>query len=332
MHKTVPVTVGTKVDAFALRIWNVMQGLRTLRETGMTRELELWGVVGGEVVNGVVDEVYFGRADEEPGELAQAKKKSSKDRKEPGQLSVTSFLDGNNGTKDTRRRKVYLTDVKTRGTKSIPGTIAFRPTLYQLMLYKLVLSDLATDKVDSKVIFDRYSLNPNEPFSEYFINSIASLNGISSSAEQPQSSDPSTEPSSAAPSSTQDSLFSSLNDDLLTLLENNSLSQLCRRMIKDFEITLPDGANSIADVLKAEYRSSSTGDMMGEKTFVYDQEVVEKYVEDEMKWWRGERKARGVEVEEAYKCRSCEFGEECEWRKEKEDEAIKAFRAKAQAK
>jgi exonuclease V len=37
-----------------------------------------------------------------------------------------------------------------------------------------------------------------------------------------------------------------------------------------------------------------------------------------MNWWKGERTPRGVEVMEAWKCRICEFADECEWRQERE--------------
>ena len=57
VHEYVPVEVQTKEDAWGLRIWNVIQGLRALRATGVTRELDVWGVVDGEVVSGIIDEI-----------------------------------------------------------------------------------------------------------------------------------------------------------------------------------------------------------------------------------------------------------------------------------
>lgn len=59
VHTTVPVEITTKEDAMALRIWNIIQGLRSLREFGMTRELEIWGLVDGELVNGVIDQLSY---------------------------------------------------------------------------------------------------------------------------------------------------------------------------------------------------------------------------------------------------------------------------------
>jgi hypothetical protein len=59
VHRTVPVDVATREDKWGLRIWNVIQGLRTLKDTGRTRELEIWGIIGGEIVNGIVDELSY---------------------------------------------------------------------------------------------------------------------------------------------------------------------------------------------------------------------------------------------------------------------------------
>lgn len=59
VHATFSVEVMTKEDAWGLRFWNIIQGARTLRETGMTREMEVWGLIDGELVNGIIDELTY---------------------------------------------------------------------------------------------------------------------------------------------------------------------------------------------------------------------------------------------------------------------------------
>jgi hypothetical protein len=54
IYTTVQVDITCKEEAWGLRIWNVIQGLKTLRETGQARELEVWGLVEGQIVNGVI--------------------------------------------------------------------------------------------------------------------------------------------------------------------------------------------------------------------------------------------------------------------------------------
>ncbi|KAL8823453.1 MAG: hypothetical protein Q9191_005845 [Dirinaria sp. TL-2023a] len=323
VHRTVEVEIKKSEDAWGLRIWNIIQGLRTLRETGMTRELELWGIVDGQVVNGVIDELSYMCPDRE---LEEASEKPKQDAPSEDQATIDDFLRGNGGqsmergflkrlsARQKKTPRIYLIDVKTRGVKSVPKGASFRPTMMQLMLYHRLLSNLATNKVDSSVLFARYALDPNAAFSDSFVAQIGNLNEIYYDA----SSDLSPLDPEEPPPSTQDSMS--------ILLEHNSLAQLWQLMIQDFEKTMPDGVNSVGKVLKAEYRGQADGELMGTKTFLYDERILQDYLEDEMRWWKGERDARGVDISEAYKCGYCEFAEECTWRKNKIEEATEAHR------
>ena len=333
VHQTVAVDIQTKEDAWGLRVWNTIQGLRTLRETGMTRELEIWGVVDGLVVNGVIDELSYicpdRELEEEEVTARTAHGKASKNIIAPDKASIASFLKPNNNSKPPqgiikslrsllkKTSKIYLTDVKTRGAKSIPKGASFRPTLMQLMLYHLLLADLATNKVDPNLLFRRYELDANTQFSDSFIAQIGSLNETFYDAP----SDPSQ--SQEVPDSSQDSMQ--------LLLDHNSLHQLWSLMLQEFQKTLPSGTNSIGNVLKAEYRDQTDGSILGIKTFLYDRDVVQTYLDDEMRWWKGEREAQGVVIEEAYKCRICEFADGCSWRKAKVEEATEAHRTRSRS-
>ena len=123
-------------------------------------------------------------------------------------------------------------------------------------------------------------------------------------------------------------MLSSESDTVATLLAHNSLRKLWELMILEFQMTMPAGANSISEVLKVEFRSSKDGNIVGVKTFPFRDEAFENYIRDVMSWWKGQRKAKGVEVEEAYKCGMCEFAEGCEWRNSKVDLAVRSSRAK----
>lgn len=59
VHETVPVRVLTREDGWALRLWNVIQALATLRATGIAREIEVWGVVDGLLVTGIIDQLSY---------------------------------------------------------------------------------------------------------------------------------------------------------------------------------------------------------------------------------------------------------------------------------
>lgn len=332
VHRTVAIDIQSKEDAWGLRIWNIIQGLKTLRETGMTRELEVWGVVDGLVVNGIIDELSYICPDRELEEEVTARTahgKTSKSTPPADQPSITSFLKSASGQDPQagvvgslrslikKTSKIYLTDVKTRGAKSIPKGASFRPTLMQLMLYHRLLSDLATDKVNTSVLFNRYGLDASASFSDEFIAQIGGLNEVFyvANSELADGQD--------LPISSQDSIE--------LLLGHNSIRQLWSLMIQEFRRTLPAGVDSIGNVLKAEYRDQADGSILGIKTFLYDADVMQSYLDDGLSWWKGEREAQGVCIEEAYKCRICEFAEDCTWRKAKIDEAMQAHRTRSKS-
>ena len=333
VHTTVAVDVQSKEDGWGLRLWNVIQGLKTLRETGMTRELEIWGVVDGLVVNGVIDELSYICPEPELESIEDTPNAATK-MPAPDQRTITDFLGPstleshgtdafNKPPSSTPKRppKIYITDVKTRGTRSVPKGPSFRPTLMQLMLYHRILSDFATDKVIPDVIFDRYSLEADASFSDSFIAQIGSLNQDDVSAPEDPPDLPPQNQDSTPPSSS-----SSSQDTLTLLLAHNSLRKLWTLMTQELARTFPAGARSIGNVLRAEYRTPTDGEILGNKTFLYDDGVIGQYLGSGMRWWRGERPAEGVCVEEAYKCRTCDFFDECSWRRNKIEEATLKMR------
>ena len=289
VHRIVEVNVQKKEDSWGLRLWNIVQGLRGLRETGLTRELEIWGIIDGEVINGVIDEVSFRCPNEMEGSATAA---------------AASNVD----------RQVYLTDVKTRGTRKLPSGASFRPTAMQLMLYHVLLSDLATNRVDADVVFNRYGLEPDQDFSDAFRASLTNLCELSYD-------------NSFEPIQSEQSAFAQEFPPLI--LNHKTLRQLWALMVREFQETLPLGVKSIGRILRAEYRDQGDGAVLGEKTFLFDRDEIGQYLQHEMKWWKGERVVQGVCIEEAYKCRICEFADDCEWRKKKVDEATEAYRKRS---
>ena len=316
VHTIVPVDVQTKEDGWGLRIWNVIQGLRTLRDTGQTRELEIWGTIDGLVVNGIIDELSYVCPDKE---LEDSLKKLNKKEPLPDQPTIAEYFKATGATtieaatwkkRCSQGNKIYVCDVKTRSAHSLPSEMAFRSTRMQLLLYHNLLATLS-------ILTERYKLNPDKVFSDSFLVQVGSLN-------DEQFCDAKSAPET--PAGSQASVTSWSHDSMTTLLEHNTLSSLWSLMISEFQTTLPDGAASLGNVLKAEYRSRDTGQIVGTKTFAMNELELKAYVEKEMQWWRGEREAQGVVVEEAFKCRSCEFAEGCEWRLKKVEEAKERVR------
>ena len=319
VHVAVPVEVMTREDGFGLRIWNVIQGLRTLRTHGLTRELEVWGVIEGQVIIGVIDELRYTCSD--PAfEAALQSRKSGRPKKQkelPADQTTLGnfFADKGSSTLDDSvvpstpkgappkdSKKVYITDVKTRSSRTLPkDEVALRPTYMQLMLYRRLLSQLASNSVSADQIFARYHVDGDSTFSDVFISQIAGL-------DQPLH----------PPGSSTGSDSGMEQDSLTEILEYNNLSKLWMLMTAELATAIPD----IGAILRAEFRAAESGAVLGSKVFLHDDRRLDTYVHDEMAWWKGNRPARGVDIEEAFKCRICSFAEGCDWRKEKVEERL----------
>ena len=304
-HTTVPVQVQSSEDRFGLRLWNTISGLRCLRETGLTRELEVWGVVDGQVVNGVIDELSHTCPDmafEQKMETGTAKKSDTTIPVSPSQPGIAQAFAqatkaGGRGEEwigdACPNRQTYVADVKTRSVCSVPTGASLRPVWMQLMLYRKLLESLSSNMVDAETVFARYSVSPLEPFTGIFIEAIGGLGPVNEVADFP---------------------------NLLSLW-----SLLITEMQQTFS------SSSLSPILRVEYRYAKTGDVIDNELTVYNESEIEQYTTEKMAWWKGKREAKGVEVEEAFKCRICDFAEECSWRKAKVEESIQKSRMRREA-
>ncbi|RMZ73002.1 defects in morphology 1 [Pyrenophora seminiperda CCB06] len=301
VHTSVPVQAESKEDYFGLRIWNAISGLRCLRETGLTRELEVWGVIEGQVVNGVIDELSYTCPDaqfEEQLENFNAEKSGGIVPLPPGQIGISdAFAKASKEglvTLESDHRQVYIADVKTRGAKSLPTGASLRPTWMQLMLYRKLLESLSLNTVDAETVLLRYDLQPLVPFTNVFLQEIDDMGPHDEASKYP------------------------------------NLLSLWSLLISEIQTVLPPTTLSL--VLRAEYRYAKTGDIIGSELIAYDTDVIDKYITEEMDWWQGRREAKGVEIEEAFKCRICDFADSCSWRKTKVEEAVEKSRLRREAK
>jgi exonuclease V len=299
VHTTVPVQVQSKEDRFGLRMWNAISGLRCLRETGLTRELEVWGVIEGQVVNGVIDELSYECPNaeyEEQVERARAERDGGIIPLPPGQMSIPqAFAKATSQDADSpwrssggQDRQVYIADVKTRSVRTVPAGASLRPTWMQLMLYRKLLESLSLNTVDAETVFARYDLRPLESLTSTFLDAIGGIGPENEAAQYP------------------------------------NLLSLWALLITEMQATLPP--TSISPILRAEFRYAKTGDVIGSELIVYESKIIDVYIAEEMAWWKGSREAKGVEMEEAFKCRICDFADNCSWRKTKVEEATEKSR------
>ncbi|KAJ5208007.1 hypothetical protein N7449_002386 [Penicillium cf. viridicatum] len=365
IYTTVPVEITTKEDAWGLRIWNVIQGLRMLRDYGVTREMEVWGVVDGEFVNGIIDQLSYECPDSDLEATAAgyyADAVASRAALPEYQMSLSDFLLSSSqggmklsdfGQSEAEQTghveqelpaavydlpRIYLTDVKTKGNRSLPNvkSTGFRPTLLQLQLYYHMLNRLITsDDVTINLLATRYDFDAEKPFTNSFVSEVGGLNDQYFDALSSQESEHNEGPSIDSQDSTG------------VLLTHNNLSRLWSLMIQQLRLTFlpenspdtPSVAPSIpsvsqpellepystllSPVLTARYLSSAANEdlerqLIGSRSFLFDPTTLTSHLDDQMTWWRGKRDPRGVDIMDAWKCRICEFRDECSWREERE--------------
>jgi exonuclease V len=372
VHTTVPVDIITREDKWGLRIWNVIQGLRTLRDTGRTRELEIWAIIGGEIVNGIVDKLSYDCPDpklEAQIDERYANLHKAKDALPEYQTTIRDYLlssasggtpitseAGDPETKSENQQQmlpppvpgkqkeplVYITDIKTRSVKTLPAGASIRPTVMQLHLYHHMVENLTHDNFPLQVLADRYKLDTNSPFSDSFIVQVGSLNQ--------EFFDTVTEQVGASEDRVTASQIASSQDSTDLLLRYNNLSSLWSFMIQQFQRTflldpkfsVPGTPSStpqsihdtltsstrLSPILTATYLSSKTSELLGSKSILFDASLLKDYLEDNLSWWKGERSARGVELQEAWKCRSCDFRDDCSWIHERDAAALAEAKAR----
>jgi exonuclease V len=312
VHTTVEVEVTSKEDRFGLKLWNLVQGLRTLRDTGLTREVEVWGTVDSNLVNGVIDELSYQNPNPEFEEELSSQG-SQKDKL--AQSVLTDFYPSSR--KEDPSKKVYLADVKTRGTLTPVSNAMLRPAKVQLLLYHRFLADMASDQLDFFKVLRRYGLDADVSFSDTFLAQIAGLHDeLFVDAPMTQEEVPESDPS-------ENSRLGELHDLQSDLLKYQSLRELIGLVKEELALTFPDGEHSLGHMLNVKYVYRGDGREIDTHDFPYSNDALKDYLGRYMPWWRGEREADGVQIEEAFKCRTCEFVADCTWRQKMDDERVR---------
>ncbi|KAI0647988.1 exonuclease V [Trametes meyenii] len=208
--EAVSVDVTTQEERWGLRIINMLVSLGTLTESGICREMPVFGIVHDQVVTGIIDEVV--RRPFQPeiiGPQRQTRSTSSPNKREASstpskpsakkhkhsttdeQPRITAFfIPGKNAeTPDEppRRYSLHLSDTKTRTRPSLPPDEDSFASRLQLMLYHRLLSNLlstaqsipAPQSLDFAVLWRRVGVNPALKFSDNFLTQA----GLSASFE-----------------------------------------------------------------------------------------------------------------------------------------------------
>lgn len=266
VHKSVQVDVTTREDRWGLKLFNMYQGMQSLKDQGVTRELPVFGFLGGMFVQGIIDQISYINPhlrveDDKPVPKRRGRPKTTLVPRPEIAIDLETFLVPGHG-----KRIAYLSDTKTRQAWSIPSESQARATALQLMLYHRLLSYLYSGNAEFGKLLELFGLDGGANFSDGFIAGIATLE--------------------------QDVLVDEL-------LECNSLWGMWTLLHKQ----MGDAIDGIGCEMGVSYRHQVDGSMIGFKTLEYDEAMLNRHLEEVMKWWKGERGTTGVDIEEAWKCK-----------------------------
>ncbi|KAJ3721826.1 exonuclease V [Lentinula raphanica] len=112
---------------------------------------------------------------------------------------------------------------------------------------------------------------------------------------------------------------STIDPGLLWALEQSLLTHLHDSGLESSTHNEGSSSKDVDCDIATQYQTKQThhSDIIGTKEFEYNSQALDEYLLDVMKWWNGERKPRGVSLEQSGRCFSCEYRTGCEWREEK---------------
>ncbi|KAJ3908965.1 exonuclease V [Lentinula edodes] len=120
-------------------------------------------------------------------------------------------------------------------------------------------------------------------------------------------------------------LLWALEQSLLTRLNDNGLDSTAQS--QDIQRPSP-----IDNATQHQSFGNHHSDIIGTKEFEFDAKCLDEYLEDILKWWNGDRKPRGVSLEQSGRCFSCEYRFGCEWREKKAREVEEGLKLRRQQK
>ncbi|KAK4228538.1 exonuclease V [Podospora fimiseda] len=346
----VQIKTSSKEEEMGIRVWNMIQGLRSLRDTGITRELQVWGMVDGNIVSGVIDCVSYENPDPELEDDVVSTRLGF-------QSSSQRLADLLPPGSQERKTEIFITDVKTRRTPNPPSKPQVHTSIIQLFLYHRFLSEMASDMLDYMHVFERYGVNPDQSFSDDFItqiNDIPDLSPSTTTNNSPISKKTNhhfNETIYSNSDSDSGSDFETAIDSPSRLTPDASQNQYInlRSLIPllkfEIQLTFPHGASDLGKIVAVEYRYRGENPVFDEdsdverdedpqagrvicvNSFFVEPTTLDLYLEETMGWWKGEREPRGVGLEDAFKCKFCEFAPECDWRAKMEREFLRKMRS-----
>ncbi|EPX71029.1 uncharacterized protein SOCG_01250 [Schizosaccharomyces octosporus yFS286] len=271
----------SKEEPWALKILKQIEGLHQLSMNGITREFPIWGFYKDSLIMGIIDEISLGQQGK-----ASNEHKDIRDYWHPA------------------AKDIYFTDNKTRFSNTRPSDSQVYQSKIQVMYYAhLFLHYFPSLNLQStKPLY----VKPNELnketertswFSSFF--KCLNLDGHKDLGEKFLEQSIRTIPT--------------IPED--EFRNNNSLDglyKLCSKISRRLRLNISDQNLGIA------YWNPQSQQLLYVEKFDHEPIVLENCYNRENSFWRTMREPIGVPPNEVFKCRSCEFRDECWWLQKKQ--------------
>ncbi|KAJ3867307.1 exonuclease V [Lentinula novae-zelandiae] len=359
----IKVQVTTEEERWGLRIINMIDCIDSLLLSGCAREIPVFGLTEGNIVVGIIPKRT--RRSPSPSQSRITSFLS------PAKASITlsTVNPPSSSSSHLSPPTLHLIDTKTRRTNSLPGDEDTLPSRFQLMLYHRMLTKLmaTTDAFDFSSFWQKLELDDVASFSHTFLAqtlltsetnclhhltdlwhiAVSRLNGakIDSTLQLVYRLQPNRQRSFRK--SQEESFTSSREEiEIAKAIEamGSSVTEQEKNLVDDPELLwaleqslLTPQSQDIQSLPMdnaAQHQSSGNhqSDIIGTKEFEFDANCLDEYLEDILKWWNGDRKPRGVSLEQSGRCFSCEYRFGCEWREQKAREVEEGLKLRRQQK
>lgn len=185
----------------------------------------------------------------------------------------------------TETQELILTDLKTRRTNTMPGETQILGHKLQLMVYKILLDGLTRGTTKMELLAEHLKLNFAMRLSPSVTDHIGDL-GLQE-------------------------LFTSETSDETLKLDFKDFVHTASKLIRGLD--LPPVTSLIVH-----YESQETNEMIGEEAAEFDEGWAREMLISALQFWRGDREPKGPDIEDMWKCETCQFQRVCVWKKQKE--------------
>eukprot|EP00731_Ephydatia_muelleri_P004858 Em0002g1034a len=175
-----------------------------------------------------------------------------------------------------KEKLLTLLDFKTRVKKCLPSRAQKAATALQLMLYKSLLDQMTTGFFQVHQLRD-LDLDFNMPLSSGPVDHI-------------------------------------LNSGLGSLLFRDEGWTTFGGFAKSVCLLIAGLDLPLVGPMLVHYIHQGSMETIGVEPVEYDEDEMRRHLEHSLAFWKGTRLSQGVEVEEAWKCKTCQFRDVCVWR------------------